>query len=207
MPYHYDEKGEKVEWTLPPDWRPDIIHYARRGIQMTDRITVAFDPNKTEYGSSLKDEATKSVHFGPAELHEKVRAGDILDVERTERKPNPKYPGTKSYNIISWKLYGSGKNNHKDQQELPIRPPSTRPRTDPKDQRQMWVTALMKEWMAAYAQLQSVTTSGEMKPMDAGVVEQAARVCGTVYDRLFGPMTRSNAPPAEDDMNDAIPDF
>jgi hypothetical protein len=171
---------------------------------MTERITVAFDPNETQFGSSLKDKETMSMHFGPADLHEKVRAGDILDVERKQRADNPKFPGTKSYNILSWKPYESGKTNHSDQKELPIRPPTPRAPTNPKDQRQMWVTALMKEWMAAYAQLQSVTTSAEMKPLDAGVVEQAARVCGTVYDRLFGPMTASNAPPAEDDMNDAI---
>ena len=72
----------------------------------------------------------------------------------------------------------------------------------------MFVTAIMKEWMAAYAQLLSITTTGEMKPMDAGVVEQAARVFGVVYDRLFGPMTQSNKPPpVDEDMNDAIPDF
>jgi len=85
--------------------------------------------------------------------------------------------------------------------------PFTRPRTDPKDQRQMFVTANMKEWVAAYAQLLSINTTGEMKPMDAGVVEQAARVFGVVYDRLFGPMTQSNKPPVDEDMNDEIPDF
>jgi hypothetical protein len=172
-----------------------------------DRITVAFDPNETQYGASLKDKETMSMHFGPAELSAKVRAGDILDVERTERKPNPKFPGTKSYNILSWKIYGSGTTKDPQQQQLPIRPPSTRPRTDPADQRQMWVTALMKEWMAAYSQSLSITTTGEMKQVDAGVVEQAARACGVSYDRLFGPLTTRNPPPEEDDMNDSIPDF
>lgn len=172
-----------------------------------DRITVAYDPNETQFGASLKDKETMSMHFGPAELHEKVRAGDTLEVERTERKPNPKFPGTKSYNIVSWKIYGSGKTNHSDQKELPIRPPSPRPPTNPKDQRQMFVTANMKEWVAAYAQLLSINTTGEMKPMDAGVVEQAARVFGVVYDRLFGPMTTRKAPPEEDDMNDEVPNW
>lgn len=175
---------------------------------MTDRITVAYDPDPTQFGAKLKDK-DGITHFGPADLAEKVRAGDVLDVERTLRPENPKYPG-ESYKITKWKIYSSTKNPQ--QQSLPIpsdtpRPPSPRPPTNPKDQRQMFVTALMKEWMAAYAQLQSVTTSGEMKPMDAGVVEQAARVCGTVYDRLFGPMTTRKAPLEEDDMNDAIPDF
>lgn len=133
----------------------------------------------------------------------------MLDVERIERKPNPKFPGTKSYNITSWEIYGSGKNNHKDQQELPIRPPTPRAPTNPRDQRQMWVTALMKEWMAAYAQALSITTSGEMKKVDAIVVEQAMRAIGTAYDAYHGPtIAQSNKPPqVDEDMNDGIPDF
>jgi hypothetical protein len=173
---------------------------------MTDRITVAYDPNETQFGSSLKDKETMSIHFGPAELLAKVRAGDTLDVERSERAENKKFPGKKSYNILRWKIYGSATTKDPQQQQLPIRPPSTRPRTDPADQRQMWVTALMKEWMAAYSQSLSITTTGEMKKADAGIMEQAARACGVTYDRLFGPMTQSNKPPPEEDadMNDEI---
>jgi hypothetical protein len=178
---------------------------------MTDRITVAYDPNETQFGASLKDKESMSIHFGPADLHEKVRAGDILDVERTERKPNPKFPGTKSYNIISWKIYGGGKTNHPDQTELPIRPPSpsTRPAAHPLDRKQMWVNGLLQPWMAAYGQSLSITTTGEMKEMDPDVVEQAARTILTVHDRLFGStMTTQlkSKPPEEDDMNDEIPE-
>lgn len=167
------------------------------------QITLKSTPAATSTGNvSFMDTGNKR-NFGDADMST-LQAGQVLDVERTHN-PATEKNGRKyddSYNIVKWELV-----NHPDQISLPIAPPKPflRPRTDPKDQRQMWVTALMKEWMAAYAQSLSITTTGHMQQADAAVVEQAARVCGTVYDRLFGPMT--NAPPVEDDMNDEIPDF
>lgn len=166
------------------------------------RLKVLYPPSKTKVGAYVKDEDGVK-NFGKADLLD-LEQGDLIDVKRTHNPAKGGYDA--SFNIISWTRYGSATTNHPDQQQLPITPPKPflRPRTDPADQRQMWVTALMKEWMAAYSQALSITTTGEMKKVDAGVMEQAARACGVTYDRLFGPMTTRPAPP-EEDMDDAIP--
>ena len=165
------------------------------------RITVQKNPAATSTGNVSFMDVENKRHFGDASMAT-VTAGQVLDVERTHN-PATEKNGRKydeSYNIVSWKPATDAGVPTPKQPVLPF----TRPRTDPKDQRQMFVTANMKEWVAAYAQLLSITTTGEMKPMDAGVVEQAARVFGVVYDRLFGPMTQSNKPPVDEDMNDEI---
>lgn len=168
------------------------------------RITVQKNPAATSTGNVSFMDVENKRHFGDASMAT-VTAGQVLDVERTHN-PATEKNGRKydeSFNIVSWKPATDAGVPTPKQPVLPF----TRPRTDPADQRQMWVTALMKEWMAAYAQSLSITTTGEMKKADAGVMEQAARACGVTYDRLFGPMTQSNKPPVEDDMDDAIPDF
>jgi hypothetical protein len=168
------------------------------------RITVKKPPALTSTGNASFMDADDKRNFADAALGVMgvVQAGQVLDVERTHNPATTKNGRTydESFNIVSWKTATDAGVPVPNQPVLPF----TRPRTDPKDQRQMFVTANMKEWVAAYAQLLSITTTGEMKPMDAGVVEQAARVFGVVYDRLFGPMTQSNKPPVDEDMNDEI---
>jgi hypothetical protein len=167
---------------------------------MPQRITIQYPPSATKSGGAYFKDEDGVLNFGDSSLLT-LQPRDVIEAERTHNPPKGKFNA--SFNITSWKPVTGAP--AAEQQK-----PFTRPRTDPKDQRQMWVTALMKEWLAAYAQQLSITTTGEMKPMDAAVVEQAARVCGVVYDRLFGPMTQSGADiqkPREDMDGDQIPEW
>jgi hypothetical protein len=164
-------------------------------------LTVMYPPSPTSNGGAYVKDEDGNKNFGDASLLN-LEQKDVIDVERTYNAPKGKFG--ESFNIVKWTPHVSGPAQlNLVKPEAPK--PFLRPRTDPADQRQMWVTALMKEWMAAYAQSLSITTTGEMKRADAGVMEQAARACGVTYDRLFGPMTQSNKPPpVDEDMNDEI---
>ena len=84
-------------------------------------ITVAYDPTRTEWGSIVKDE-NKEVHFGPAEMADKVRQGDLLDVERTLRPENPKFPGKNAWKITRWKIAGTPTVQHPGSNSIPHAP-------------------------------------------------------------------------------------
>lgn len=204
MAYIYRD-GKRIDFDDTPLIRPPDLIYVRR--HMPDaptqkyRLTIQYPPSPTKTGGAFIKDEDGVLNFGDSSLLN-LQQKDVIDVERTYNAPKGKFNA--SFTINSWKPAAPA------EQQPPK--PFLRPRTDPKDQRQMWVTALMKEWIAAYAQSCSITTTGEMKPMNAAVVEQAARVCGTVYDRLFGPMTQSGAdlqtpPNPREDMDDEIPEF
>ena len=187
------------------------------------RITIKYKPEPVgKSRARIKDEKGET-HFGDYKLLE-LKERDLLEIERIPIEPKMKDDGTywpPSYNIKKWELIGSGTTHQPNQQELPIAPPKPimRARTDPHDQMQMFVTALMKEWMTAYAAtlMNSAATEQKMMSVNATTVLQAMEALTAAYRRYHGIRTQSGAdlppgptgssrPNEEEPWNDAIPE-
>ena len=159
MAYIYRD-GKRIDFDSTPLIRPpDIIHYARRPMPDATptqkyRLTVQYPPSETKTGGAYIKDSDGVLNFGDSSLLT-LQQRDVIDVERTYNAPKGKFNA--SFTIHSWKPVASA-------EQQPAKP-FLRPRTDPKDQRQIWVTALMKEWMAAYAQSCDHHTGEEMAPM------------------------------------------
>ena len=164
------------------------------------RLTVKKPPTPTSTGNvTFMDHEDKRNFADPSMAG--VQPGQVLEVECTHNPATTKNGKSydESYNIVTWKQVN-------DQPQLPMTPPKpfTRPRTDPVDQKQIYMSVMLKGWNAAYAQFLSITP-GDMKKVDAAFVQQAMQAYSTAYDQFYGSMTQSNKAPIEDDMNDEIP--
>ena len=166
------------------------------------RLQVAYDPTATTRGAYVKDQNGK-INFGNATLLA-VHKGDVLDVERSHNPPKGTFQ--ESYNIERWSPAEDRPTNGAPAVNRPV----TRARTDPHDQMNMFITAMMKEWMTGYAACLMISSEQRMAPINAAVVTQAMDALSAAYRRFHNIRTQSVEPQEpdhdpRDDMQDEIP--
>lgn len=168
------------------------------------RLTVKYPPSPTKTGGGFVKDEDGVKNFGDASLLN-LEQGDVIYVERTHNPSKGGYDA--SFNIVKWAPAEKAPADHPEQQQLPIKQ-FTRPRTDPHDSLQIFMTALLKEWMTAYAAtLMSPELPTGMRPINAVTVLQAMEALTTAYRHYHGDRIQSGADIQEprEDMDDEIP--
>lgn len=171
------------------------------------RLTIKYPPSPTKTGGAYVKDEDGVKNFGDATLLN-LEQNDVIDVERTHNPSKGGYDA--SFNIVKWTPYQNSPADHPEQQKPKQ---FTRPRTDPHDQLQIFLSVMMKSWNEEYCRNLTDHVSRAMRLVNAADVVQAMEAYTVAYRRYHGDRIQSGADIQEptkerEDMNgDAIPEW
>ena len=167
---------------------------------MAQRITIQYPPTATKTGGAYFKDEDGVLNFGDSSLLT-LQQRDVIEAERTHNPPKGKFNA--SFTINSWKPAAPAQSGEPPKQ-------FTRPRTDPHDQLQIFLSVMMKSWNEEYCRNLTDHVSRAMRLVNAAEVVQAMEAYTVAYRRYHGDRLQSGADiqePPREDMNDAIPEW